>query len=107
RSERVGCIAVRALDNVLDLTLWPLPAQDREAKAKRRVGLGFTGLGNALTMMKLRYDSQAGRDFASTIAARMRDSAYETSVALAGERGAFPLFDAEQYLAEPHAAARL
>jgi ribonucleoside-diphosphate reductase alpha chain len=107
RFDRAVSIAIRALDNVLDLTLWPLPAQDREAKAKRRVGLGFTGLGNALTMLKLRYDSQAGRDFASTIACRMRDTAYETSVALAGERGSFPLFDAEQYLAEPHAASRL
>jgi len=107
RFARVVSISVRALDNVLDLTLWPLAAQDREAKAKRRVGLGFTGLGNALTMMKLRYDSQAGREFATTIARTMRDVAYETSVALAGERGAFPLFDAEAYLAEPHAASRL
>ncbi|NLD67585.1 MAG: adenosylcobalamin-dependent ribonucleoside-diphosphate reductase [Limnobacter sp.] len=107
RFARVVSISVRALDNVLDLTLWPLEAQDREAKAKRRIGLGFTGLGNALTMMKLRYDSEAGRAFAAEIARRMRDMAYETSVALAGERGAFPLFDAEAYLAEPHAASRL
>ncbi len=107
RFARVVSISVRALDNVLDLTLWPLEAQDREAKAKRRIGLGFTGLGNALTMMKLRYDSEAGRAFAAEIARRMRDVAYETSVALAGERGAFPLFDAEAYLAEPHAASRL
>ncbi|HRO61927.1 MAG TPA: ribonucleoside-diphosphate reductase, adenosylcobalamin-dependent, partial [Burkholderiaceae bacterium] len=63
--------------------------------------------GNALTMMKLRYDSEAGRAFATDVARRMRDVAYETSVALAGERGAFPLFDADAYLAEPHAASRL
>ncbi len=107
RFARVVAISVRALDNVLDLTLWPLEAQDREAKAKRRVGLGFTGLGNALTMLKLRYDSEAGREFAAKVARAMRDTAYETSVDLAGERGAFPLFDAKGWLAEPHAASRL
>jgi ribonucleoside-diphosphate reductase alpha chain len=107
RFARVVAISVRALDNVLDLTLWPLEAQDREAKAKRRIGLGFTGLGNALTMLKLRYDSEAGREFAAKVARAMRDTAYETSVELAGERGAFPLFDAKGWLAEPHAASRL
>ena len=107
RMRRVTAIAIRALDNVLDLTMWPLPAQDREAKDKRRVGLGFTGLGNALTMMKLRYDSDAARTVAENIAREMRDCAYETSVALAMEKGAFKLFDADKYLAEPHAASRL
>ncbi|MCU0256767.1 MAG: hypothetical protein MUF60_08475, partial [Vicinamibacterales bacterium] len=107
RFQRVTALAIRALDNVLDLTMWPLPAQDAEAKAKRRVGLGFTGLGNALTMLKMRYDSDDARRFAETVSRTMRDCAYETSVALAQEKGAFPLFDAAQYLAEPHAAARL
>jgi len=107
RFRRAVAISVRALDNVLDLTLWPLQAQEREAQSKRRIGLGFTGLGNALTMMKLRYDSEAGRAFAAGIAQTMRDVAYDASVALAQERGAFPLFDAEKYLAEPHAASRL
>ena len=87
RFRRAVAVAVRALDNVLDLTLWPLEAQEREAQSKRRIGLGFTGLGNALTMMKLRYDSDAGREFAADIARIMRDVAYETSVALAEERG--------------------
>ena len=82
-------------------------AQAREAQSKRRIGLGFTGLGNALTMMKLRYDADEGRSFAASVAQVMRDVAYETSVALARERGAFPLFDAQAYLAEPHAASRL
>ncbi|MGE3861924.1 MAG: adenosylcobalamin-dependent ribonucleoside-diphosphate reductase [Burkholderiaceae bacterium] len=107
RFRRVVPIAVRALDNVLDLTMWPLPAQHDEAMAKRRIGLGFTGLGNALTMLKLRYDSPAGRAMAAEIARVMRDCAYEASVDLAAERGAFPLFDAARYLAEPHAASRL
>ncbi len=107
RYQRVVRLAVRALDNVLDLTLWPLEAQAREARAKRRVGLGFTGLGDALIMLKLRYDSDAGRDMAARFARIMRDVAYETSVEMARERGAFPLFDADKYLAEPHAASRL
>jgi ribonucleoside-diphosphate reductase alpha chain len=107
RMRRVTAIAIRALDNVLDLTMWPLAAQDREAKDKRRVGLGFTGLGNALTMLKLRYDCDEAREVAEQVARVMRDCAYETSVALAKEKGAFPLFEADKYLAEPHAASRL
>ena len=107
RYQRVVRLAVRALDNVLDLTLWPLDAQAREARAKRRVGLGFTGLGNALIMLKLRYDSDAGRAMAARFAQTMRDAAYGASIDLARERGAFPMFDADKYLAEPHAASRL
>src|SRR5690606_19018042 len=107
RFRRTVALSVRALDNVLDLTLWPLEAQEREAQAKRRIGLGFTGLGNALTMLKLRYDTDEARAFTTRIAQSMRDVAYEASVELAIERGAFPLFDAEQWLAAPHAASRL
>ncbi|HEY5632914.1 MAG TPA: adenosylcobalamin-dependent ribonucleoside-diphosphate reductase, partial [Burkholderiaceae bacterium] len=107
RMRRVASIAVRALDNVLDLTMWPLPQQDREARAKRRVGLGFTGLGNALTMLKLRYDVHEARQTAARVAETLRDACYETSVALAQEKGPFPLFRADEYLAEPHAASRL
>jgi ribonucleoside-diphosphate reductase alpha chain len=100
-------VAIRALDNVLDATLWPLPEQQQEAANKRRVGLGFTGLGNTLTMLNLRYDSEPARAMASKISEAMRDSAYESSVELAQEKGKFPLFDADKYLAEPHCAARL
>ena len=107
RFRKVTAVSIRALDNVLDLTMWPLPQQDREAKEKRRVGLGFTGLGNALTMLKLRYDSPEARAFASKVAETMRDAAYATSVELARERGPFPKFEADGYLAEPHAASRL
>ncbi len=99
--------SIRALDNVLDATLWPLPEQQREAMNKRRVGLGFTGLGNALTMLNLRYDSAPARALASEIARAMRDAAYEASVELAQEKGRFPLFDADRYLAAPHCASRL
>jgi len=100
-------VSIRALDNVLDATLWPLPEQHREAMNKRRVGLGFTGLGNTLTMINLRYDSEAGRRTASDIARAMRDASYEASMELAREKGKFPLFDAEQFLAKPHCASRL
>jgi ribonucleoside-diphosphate reductase alpha chain len=104
--EVVG-VAIRALDNVLDATLWPLEEQEAEARNKRRVGLGFTGLGNALTMMNLRYDSDPARELAARISCAMRDAAYEASVELAKEKGRFPLFDAPRYLARPHCASRL
>jgi ribonucleoside-diphosphate reductase alpha chain len=105
--HEVSKVAIRALDNVLDATLWPLKEQHAEAKAKRRVGLGFTGLGNTLIMLNLRYDSDAARAMAGDIARRMRDAAYEASCELAEEKGVFPLFDADKYLAEPHCASRL
>jgi len=100
-------LQVRALDNVLDLTHWPLPAQQREAQAKRRIGVGFTGLGDALVMLGLRYDTADGRDMARRMAECMRDAAYGASVDLALEKGAFPLFNAEQYLADGGFASRL
>ena len=103
----VVAVAVRMLDNVLDATVWPLPQQGREAAAKRRIGLGFTGLGDALLMLTLRYDAEEGRHMAAAIAREMRDAAYLASVELAKEKGPFPLFDAEQYLAAPRFASRL
>ena len=98
---------VRALDNVLEVTFWPLPQQQAESSAKRRIGVGFTGLGNALTMLRLRYDAPEGRDMAARIAERLRDAAYAASVALAKEKGAFPKFDADGYLAPGTFASRL
>ena len=91
-------IGVRMLDNVLDITYWPLEEQWNEAMAKRRIGLGFTGLGDALIMLGLAYESQEARRMAATIAQTMRDTAYEASVELAREKGAFPRFEAEAYL---------
>ncbi len=95
------------LDNVLDVTVWPLPQQHEEARRKRRVGLGFTGLGDALVMLGLRYDGDAARAMARHIAERMRDEAYDASVDLAIERGAFPLFNADLYLSGGTFASRL
>lgn len=100
-------LQVRVLDNVLDLTRWPLPQQAQEAAAKRRIGVGFTGLGDALIMLGLRYDSPQGRAMARRIAHSLRDAAYAASVALARERGAFALFCPESYLAEGTFASRL
>jgi ribonucleoside-diphosphate reductase alpha chain len=98
---------VRALDNVLDVTFWPLEQQRAESASKRRIGVGFTGMGNALTMLCLRYDSSEGREMAKKIATCMRDAAYRASVELAQEKGKFPKFDAEGYLAPGTFASRL
>jgi ribonucleoside-diphosphate reductase alpha chain len=100
-------VATRMLDNVLDATVWPLPQQADEARHKRRVGLGFTGLGDALVMLNLHYDSDAARERARRIAEVMRDAAYGASVELARERGAFPLFNADLYLSAGTFASRL
>jgi ribonucleoside-diphosphate reductase alpha chain len=100
-------LQVRALDNVLDLTFWPLPQQRAESQAKRRIGVGFTGLGNALAMLKLRYDAPEGREMAARIARSMRDTTYAASVELAKEKGPFPVFDAGKYLEAGTFASRL
>src|SRR5690349_11024484 len=99
--------AIRMLDNVLDVTAWPLPQQHAEAMNKRRVGLGFTGLGDALIMLSLRYDTEPAREMAAKIAAAMRDESYAASVALAQEKASFPLLDKKQYLSAPRFASRL
>ena len=86
------------LDNVLDVTVWPLPQQREEARAKRRIGLGFTGLGDALVMLRLRYDSAEARAMAR---ADRRSDARRRLRRLGrarAERGAFPLFNADLYL---------
>nr|WP_296016936.1 adenosylcobalamin-dependent ribonucleoside-diphosphate reductase [uncultured Acidovorax sp.] len=100
-------LQVRALDNVLDVTYWPLPQQRDEAMAKRRIGVGFTGMGNTLAMLCLRYDLPEGRAMAARIAECMRDAAYAASVDLAREKGAFPKFQADPYLLEGTFASRL
>ena len=105
--EAAVALQVRALDNVLDVTFWPLPQQRAESAAKRRIGVGFTGMGNALAMLCVRYDRAEGRALAAQIAERMCHAAYTASVALAQEKGAFPQFDADGYLAEGTFASRL
>ncbi|MBC8021691.1 MAG: adenosylcobalamin-dependent ribonucleoside-diphosphate reductase [Burkholderiales bacterium] len=104
---RVVDVSVRMLDDVLDVTPWPLEAQRAEAMAKRRIGLGFTGLGDALAMLRLRYDTEPARAMAAKIGEFMRDRAYVASVELAKERGAFPMFNKDLYLSGGNFASRL
>ena len=92
-------VAVRMMDNVVDASRFPLDAQAQEAQAKRRIGLGVTGLADALLMVGLRYGSEeAARQTEEWLHAIAR-AAYLASVDLAKEKGAFPLFDADKYLA--------
>ena len=91
-------IAVRMMDNVVDASRFPLPQQQAEAQAKRRIGLGVTGLADALLMLGQRYGSvDAARQTGDWMHAIAR-AAYLASVDLAREKGAFPLFDADKYL---------
>ena len=101
RLTRTVAVAVRFLDAVIDCSAFPLPEQASQARSTRRVGLGVTGLADALMMMGLHYDSDAGREFAAQQMRRIRDAAYETSIALARDKGVFPLFDRDRYLASP------
>jgi len=92
-------MAVRMMDNTVDASRFPLPQQEAEARAKRRIGLGVTGLADALLMVGLRYGSvQAAAQTEAWMHAIAR-AAYLASVDLAREKGAFPLFDAQAYLA--------
>ena len=92
-------VAVRFLDNVIEISGYPLEAQRREAHAKRRIGLGVTGLADALIFCGARYGSAAATALTRRWMAAIEQTAYATSVELAKEKGAFPLFDAEPYLA--------
>ncbi len=98
-------IAVRLLDNVIDISNYPLARQRDEAKAKRRIGLGVTGLADALIMLGVRYGSERARALAKSWMGAIERSAYLASAELAAEKGAFPLFDASRFLAAPHVAA--
>ncbi len=104
---KVVDVSIRMLDNVLDSTHWPLEQQRAEAASKRRVGLGFTGLGDALIMLGKRYDTSEAREEARKISEFMRNRAYLASAELARERGAFPLFNADLYLSGGNFASRL
>jgi ribonucleoside-diphosphate reductase alpha chain len=92
-------LAVRFLDNVIDVSRYPLPAQAEQARHTRRIGLGITGLADALVLLGLRYDSEAARSLAAGAMHTLRDAAYRTSIELAREKGAFPGFEREAFLA--------
>jgi len=95
----ITATAVRMMDNVVDVSGFPLEAQAHEAKAKRRIGLGITGLADALIMCGARYGSASAVALTERWLMTLRRHAYLASVELAREKGAFPLYDAEAYLA--------
>lgn len=94
-------IAVRFLDDVIEISRFPLHRQRREAHRSRRIGLGITGLADALAMLALRYDSPGAREAAARLMRTVRDAAYEASVELARERGPFERFEAERHAERP------
>jgi ribonucleoside-diphosphate reductase alpha chain len=94
-------VAVRFLDDVIDVSLFPLDEQADQARNTRRIGIGITGLADTLAMLRLAYDSNDGREFAREIMASIRDTAYGASVELAGERGSFPFFNKDRFLEGP------
>ena len=95
-------VAVRLLDNIIDISCYPLKAQANEARAKRRIGLGITGLADALIFAGLNYDSDAGRQKAARWMSIIQNAAYSASAGLAREKGAFPLFDRTAFLDRPN-----
>jgi ribonucleoside-diphosphate reductase alpha chain len=90
--------AVRMMDNVVDASRFPLEAQRQEAQAKRRIGLGVTGLADALLMLGLKYGSDEAAEQTEVWMKAIARASYLASVELAKEKGAFPLFEAEAYL---------
>jgi len=97
--EEIVPVAVRMMDNVTDISQFPLEAQAREARAKRRIGLGVTGLADALVMCGARYGSEHAVRLTEAWLAAIRRHAYLASTELAAEKGPFPLFDRDAYLA--------
>ncbi len=90
-------IVVRAMDNIIDRAIYPLPEQESEAKMKRRMGLGVTGLANAFEAMDLSYGDTGFLELEDRVLAFITRHVYLASVELAREKGSFPMFDAERY----------
>ena len=99
RLRTIVPLAVRMMDNVVDVSKFPLPQQEHEAKAKRRIGLGVTGLADALIQCNARYGTKDAVALTETWMREIRRAAYMASVEIAKEKGAFPLYDREKYLA--------
>ena len=99
--QKTVTVAVRLLDNVIDASHFPLSAQTERAHGTRRIGLGLTGLADALIMLGLHYGSEAGRNRAAEFMAAICQTAYRTSIQLAKEKGSFPYFEKEPYLRSP------
>jgi ribonucleoside-diphosphate reductase alpha chain len=99
RLRRLVPECVRMMDNVIDISLFPLAQQQEEARQKRRIGLGVTGLADALILCGLRYGSAAAVAATESWLGAIQREAYLASAALAAEKGSFPLFDPDRYLA--------
>jgi ribonucleoside-diphosphate reductase alpha chain len=99
RLRTIVPLAVRMMDNVVDCSKFPLPQQEHEAKAKRRIGLGVTGLADALIQCNARYGTKQAVALTETWMSEIRRAAYLASVEIAKEKGSFPLYDREKYLA--------
>ena len=93
--------ATRFLDDVIEVSPYPLPQQSSQERATRRIGLGVTGLADSLVMLGLRYDSQHARNAATTALRTLCHAAYRTSCQLAAEKGSYPNFDRDQLLQRP------
>lgn len=91
----------RFLDNVIDVTRYPLPEQEAEEKAKRRIGLGKSGLASAMAQLGLRYGSSRAAQFEERVMRTIATATYEASVMLACERGAFPLYSKDEFWNNP------
>src|SRR5262249_59608447 len=102
RLEDLTATAVRFLDDAIDVSNYPLPAQKAEAKAKRRIGLGVTGLADALILCGARYGTPEALALAEGWMAAIKRVAYSASAEIAREKGSFPLFNAERFLAAPN-----
>jgi len=103
--EKLTATAVRMMDNAIDVSRFPLEAQAKEAAAKRRIGLGVTGLADALIFCKVKYGSLDSLILIKTWLKTLSNAAYRASVELAREKGAFPLYDRDAYLAGAHIQA--
>ncbi len=95
--SRVTAVGTRFLDNVIDTTLYPLEEQAKEEYAKRRIGIGITGLANALSMLGVEYGTDIAIGLTSEIMSTLKESTYSTSALLAKEREPFPLYDADRW----------
>jgi ribonucleoside-diphosphate reductase alpha chain len=103
--EHLTATAVRMMDNAIDVSRFPLEAQAQEARAKRRIGLGVTGLADALIFCRVKYGSPRSLELIRQWLAALSHAAYRASIELAREKGPFPLYDMNPFLARPHIQA--
>ncbi|MGQ0662211.1 MAG: TSCPD domain-containing protein, partial [Pseudomonadota bacterium] len=102
--QRLVPVAIRLMDNVVDVSRFPLEQQMAEARAKRRIGLGVTGLADALIMCGARYGSSPAVALSEMWMKAIQRSAYHASADLAAEKGSFPLYDRDRFLAGENVA---